>query len=67
MNHLELESLLGTRVGVTGLFEGLSTPESRRERIRPAVLKRPDRRVGMDKGHAVTAAAMFERLYGEAP
>ena len=67
MRPEELESLLGTRVGVDGLFEGLSTRESRRERIRPAVLKRPERRVGMDKGQVVTAAAMFERLYGQPP
>lgn len=62
------ETELAQRCGITNLWDGVTTPESRRERIRIAVM-------GLDPaiawrgptGKPETYAEAFARIYGEAP
>lgn len=64
------ETWLVRRVGlsVSGLYvnAGTSTPETRRERIRQAIVDggRADVRAGYRAGEPETFAQLFERLYG---
>jgi len=62
------ESELAKRCGITNLWDGDTTAESRRERVRVAVLERdPAIAWRGPTGKPETYAEAFARIYGEAP
>ena len=63
----EGETELAKRCGIENIFEGLTTTESRRERVRAAVLDRdPAVCWKGPTGKPETYAEAFARVYGEA-
>jgi hypothetical protein len=62
------ESELAKRCGITNLWDGATTSESRRERIRAAVLERDPAIVWRGPSNKPeTYAEAFARIYGETP
>lgn len=62
------ESELAKRCGITNLWDGDTTAESRRDRIRTAVLERDPAIVWRGpRGKPETYAEAFARIYGEPP
>ena len=62
------ETELANRCGITNLWDGDTTAESRRERVRAAVMERdPAIAWKGPTGKPETYAEAFARIYGEAP
>jgi hypothetical protein len=65
---IDNEADLARRCGVTNLFEGETTTESRRERLRPICLERDPAICGRGpRGKPETYAEAFARVFGEQP
>lgn len=72
MDVMDGEAWLAKRLGRDGplirLFDGVTDHNSRREKLRAAILERgPSRICGHLNGRDITYADAFERLYGERP
>ena len=65
--RLFTEVWLARRMNRAPLFEGVTTPEVRMERVRREirVQRIADSFAGVVDGHRITYAEAFERLYGE--
>lgn len=62
------ETELAKRCGITNLWDGVTSAESRRERIRAAVMERdPAIAWKGPTGKPETYAEAYARIYGEAP
>jgi hypothetical protein len=65
---IDLEAELAERCDISDLFIGLTTVESRRERVRPICLERDPVICGRGpRGNPETYAEAFARVYGEPP
>lgn len=65
---METEAELAERCGIADIFEGSTTTESRRERLRPICLERDPAICGRGpRGKPETFAEAFARVYGEPP
>lgn len=72
MDVMDAEAWLAKRLGRDGelirLFDGVTDSNTRREKLRAAILRRgPSRICGHRDGRDLTYADAFERIYGERP
>jgi len=62
---LEIELWIAQRIGHPDLFAGITTSESRRERLRQALLPLKDQHAGKGKsGQAESFGELYKRIYG---
>lgn len=61
------ERWLAEKVGITDLFSGVTSADSRGARIRVAILERglADQRAGQRHGKPMTYREAFQAIYGE--